>query len=51
VVELGVVEAVEQVDCAGAAGGEADADFAGEFGVGQAMKAAISSWRAWMKRG
>ena len=34
VVHFGVVEAVEEMDCAGAAGGEADADFAGEFGVG-----------------
>ena len=34
VVELGVVEAVEQVDRAGARGGHADADLAGELGVG-----------------
>ena len=32
-VELGVVEAVEQVDAAGAGGGEADAEPAGVLGV------------------
>ena len=51
VIHLGVVEAVEQVDRAGAAGGHADADRAGEFRVAQAMNAASSSCRAWMKRG
>ncbi len=34
VVELGVIEPVEQVDRAGAGGGEAHAGFAGELGVG-----------------
>ena len=34
VVELGVVEAVEQVDRAGPRGGQADAELAGELGVG-----------------
>ena len=33
-VELGVVEAVEQVDAAGPGGGEADAELAGPFGIG-----------------
>jgi hypothetical protein len=33
VIELGIVEAVEQVDRAGAGGGEADAGLAGELGV------------------
>ena len=32
-VELGVVEAVQEVQPAGAAGGQADAEFAGELGV------------------
>ena len=34
VVELGVVEAVEEVDRAGPGGRHADADLAGELGVG-----------------
>jgi hypothetical protein len=34
VVELGVVEPVEQVDRAGTGGGQADADLAGDLGVG-----------------
>ncbi len=34
VVELGVIEAVEEVDRARPGGGEADAGFAGELGVG-----------------
>ena len=33
-VEFRVVETVEQMDCAGAAGREADADGAGEFRMG-----------------
>jgi hypothetical protein len=50
VVELGVVEAIEEMDGAGPGGHQADADLTRELGMGQAMKAAISSWRAWMNR-
>ena len=34
IVELGVVDAVQQVDAAGAGGREADAELAGELGIG-----------------
>ena len=33
-IELGVVQAVEQMDCAGAGGGQADTYFTCEFGMG-----------------